>query len=141
MSNVNNYAFSNKLQLFKQKILEPQKEKVAKAEAIMHDPNYKWKDEEQKKTGQSQYDNYKAWLAVYQTHYDEGCKLCSQHEQLVDKLSKWYDQWYQNISNDGKQETEMMSIQADMLQEIFVEIWKELKPLGLDIKQPNGMNL
>jgi hypothetical protein len=35
----------------------------------------------------------------------------------------------------------MMEMQADMLQGIFVEIYKALQPLGLDLKLPNAMNL
>lgn len=141
MSNLNNYQFAKQLDQFKLKILDPHKAKVEKAEAVMHDPNHQWKDDDQRKAGQAQYDAYKAWLAVYQTHYDEGMKLCAQHERLVDNLSKYYDQWYNNVSNDGKQETELMLSQADALQNIFVEIWKELKPLNLNLPMPNGLNL
>ena len=141
MSNVNDYAFANKLQVFKQKILDPQKEKVAKPEAIMHDDTYKWESEDKKKAGQAQYDAYKAWLAVYQTHYDEGMKLCAQHERLVNNLAKLYAKWYSDISNEGRQEVELMSIQADWINEIFTEIYKELQPLKLDIKPPQPLNM
>jgi hypothetical protein len=142
MSNANNYAFANKLQSFKEKILDPHVEKTAKAEKIMHDPNYKWENEEKKKLAQAQYAVYKAWQMQYQTFYDEGLKLCTQHESLVNKMSKVYDNWYQNISNEGKQETEIMSSQADMLCELMGEIYKELLPLNLPgMKPPQGLNL
>ena len=141
MSNVNNYAFANKLQSFKERVLDVQKEKVQKAEKIMHDPNYTWESEEKKKAAQAQYDAYKAWMAFYQSHYDEGMKICAQHERLVDKMSKVYDRWYNEVSNEGKQETEIMSLQADALNEIFAEIYQELKPLGLDIKAPAALNM
>jgi hypothetical protein len=142
MSNVNNYAFAKKIDNFKEKVLDPQIVRVAKAEQVMHDDKHVWASDDQKKAAQAQYDSYKAWLAFYQSHYDEGLKLCTQHEQLVNNLSKWYDCWYENISNNGKQETEMMNAQADMLQEIFVAIYTELKPLGLkDMKMPKGLNL
>jgi hypothetical protein len=142
MSNMNNYAFAKQLDQFKAKILDPQIKRVADAEAIMHDPNHQWKDEEQKKKGQATYDNYKAWLVVYQTHYDEGMKLVKQHESLVNTMSKIYDRWYSDISNEGKQETEMMSMQADMLCELMGELYKELLPLNLPgMKPPQGLNL
>jgi hypothetical protein len=65
-----------------------------------------------------------------------------QHEALVNSLSRWYDTWYANISNEGKQETELMSSQADMLNSIFTEIYNELKPLNLEgMKAPKAMNL
>jgi hypothetical protein len=142
MSNVNNFVFAKNLDNFKVKILDPQIKRVAEAEAIMSDPNHKWDNDEQQKASRAKYDSYKAWKTLYQLHYDEGLKLCIQHEQLVNNLSKWYDCWYENISNDGKQETELMSSQADMLQEIFVAIYPELKPLGLQgMKMPKGLNL
>ena len=142
MSNTNNYAFANKLQSFKEKILDPHVEKTLKAEKIMHDENYQWRDDAHKQNAQSQYDAYKAWRTWYQTFYDEGLKLCTQHEQLTDKMSKVYDKWYSDISNEGKQEIELMQCQADWLNEIFTEIYKELKPLGLDgMKPPQALNL
>ena len=49
--------------------------------------------------------------------------------------------WRNDISNDGKQEAEMMEMQADLLHSIFEEIYEVLKPLGLYTKPPNGLNL
>jgi hypothetical protein len=142
MSNVNNYKFARQMDQFNMKVLIPQKEKISKAETIMHDTKHQWKDEAQKVTAGHQLDTYKAWLLFYQKHYDEGMELVKQHENIVNLLSKWYDTWYQNISNEGKQETELMSSQADMLAELMGEIYKELAPLRLEgMKPPNGMNL
>ena len=141
MSNLNNYQFAKQLDQFKAKILDPHKAKVQKAEEIMHDPNYPWETDEKKKAGQAQYDAYKAWLLVYETHYQEGMKLCAQHEKFTNLLSKWYARWFDEVSNEGKQETEMMSMQADAINEIFSEIYGELKILNLDIKAPAALNL
>jgi hypothetical protein len=141
MSNVNNYQFAETLKVFESKVIIPQRKKVADATAIMNDPNHQWRDEAQKTAGVEQLRIYNIWLAFYETFYEEGLQLTIQHENLVNNLSKHYDNWYNNISNEGKQETELMSSQADMLNEIFVEIWKELKPLNLEIKAPQGLNL
>jgi hypothetical protein len=141
MSNVNNYQFAETLKVFESKVIIPQRKKIADATAIMNDPNHPWKDDAQKAAGTEQLRIYGIWLKFYETFYAEGLQLTIQHENLVNKMSKVYDNWYANISNEGKQETELMSSQADMLQQIFVEIFKELKPLGLDMKIPNGMNL
>ncbi len=140
MSNVNNYAFSNKLESFKQKVLDPHIAKIEKASKIMHDTNYKWESEDSKNTAQARYESYKAWGLFYQTFYDEGIKLCTQHENLVNTMSKVYDSWYNNISNEGRQETEIMSSQADILCELMGELYKELLPLKLEgVKPPNGL--
>jgi hypothetical protein len=141
MSNVNNYRFAETLKVFESKVIIPQRNKVADATKIMNDPNYKWKDDAQKQAGENQLKLYKIWLQFYETFYAEGLALCVQHEQLTNNLAKHYDKWYKDISNDGRQETEIMSSQADMLQHIFVEIYKELLPLGLDIKAPIPLNM
>ena len=142
MSNVNNFVFANKLQSFKEKVLDPHIAKIEKASKIMHDTNYKWENEDSKNTAQARYESYKAWGLFYQTHYDEGIKLCTQHENLVNAMPKVYDSWYNNISNEGKMETELMSSQADMVNEMFGEIYKELQPLNLEgMKPPQAMNL
>ena len=57
-------------------------------------------------------------------------------------MSKVYDKWYSDISNDGKQEVELMSCQADWLCEVFGEIYKELLPLNLGgMKAPAALNM
>lgn len=141
MSNVNNYEFAKQLDQFSLKILEPQRKKIVDAEVIMHNPSHPWKDEAQKQAAGKQLEVYKAWLLVYQTHYDAGMRLVQQHEQMVNNLSKWYNVWRENISNEGRQETEIMGSQAEMLNEIFCEMYKELLPLKLEIKAPAPLNL
>ena len=141
MSNVNNYQFAKHLDQFKAKVLDPQTKKTEDASRIMNDPNYKWESEEQKKRGETQYASYKQWLQFYQAFYDAGMELVKQHETLVNNMAKHYDMWYKDVSNEGRQETEMMSMSADILQEIFCEMYSELKPLNLDLPQPKALNL
>jgi hypothetical protein len=126
---------------FKAKMLDPQAKRVADAKAIMDNPNHPWKDEAQKNAGKAQYESYKAWLTFYQQHYDAGMELVKQHEQITNLLAKWYAVWREDISNEGRQETELMSMQADMLQSVFEEMYRELLPLKLDIKAPKPLNL
>jgi hypothetical protein len=140
MSNVNNYAFAKHLDQFKIKLIDQQAKKIEEAKKAIDDPLHQWK-EGQFAIAEKQLKNYEAWLAFYNEFYDQGVKLCAQHETIVDHLSRWYDSWYANVSNEGKQEAEMMSSQADLLQEIFVDIYKELQPLNLDMKAPKALNL
>jgi cell division septum initiation protein DivIVA len=141
MSNVNNYKFASQLDLYKSKEVDALAKNVEDAKAIMADTKRVWDSATQKESAQARLDQMKERLARLQYFHAEGMELVKQHEALVNSLSRWYDLWWQNISNEGRQEVELMSSQADMLQQIFVEIWKELKPLNLDIKIPNGMNL
>jgi len=142
MSNVNNYKFANMLELFKKKMVDAQAKKVDDAQKIMDDPMHGWANAGLKATAEATLKNYKDWLQFYQEFYNQGVELTKQHEGLVNDLSKWYDRWYNDISNEGKQEVELMSVQAEMLNSIFSEIFKELKPLNLDgMKPPQAMNL
>jgi len=94
---VNNYAFANELDAFKQKVIQPQSAKVDGAFKIMTDLHYPWKDDAQKQLAQAKLDNYKQWLDYYNHFYNEGLKITCQHEALVNTVSKWYDNWYNNI--------------------------------------------
>lgn len=139
---VNNYVFAKLLDEFKQAELDYLEKEIEKAEKIVSDILYPWKDEETRKVGVAKFDKMVSRFAFLQRFYKEGLEFATQHEDLVNKLCKWYDTWRTDISNDGKQEAEMMEMQADLLHGIFEEIYEAIKPLGLDeIKPPNGLNL
>jgi DNA polymerase III delta prime subunit len=139
---VNNYEMAHVLDLFKRDILDPLEIEEDKAFKIISDLNYKWASDEQRKLANAKFDKMAARNAFYKKMYKAGMDLALEHERLTNSLCKWYSEWHENISNNGKQETEMMEMQADMLQNIFVEIYKVLLPLELvDLKQPNAMNL
>ena len=141
MSNVNNWHYANMLTDFETKVIAPQRKRVDDAQAIMDKSDYPWKNDEQKKLAEEKLKSFKYWLQFYLEFYKEGLNLVNQHENLVNKMSKWYDSWYENISNEGKQETELMNSQAEMLHGIFEDIYQELKPLNLEIKPPAALNL
>ena len=141
MSNTNNWQFAKMLDQFNLKVIDPQRKRVDDAEKIMHDLSYPWKNAEEKNLGEAKLQNYKAWLLYYLEFYKQGLLLVNQHETLVNKMSKWYQVWYENISNEGRQEVELMPSQADLLGEIFCDIYKELQPLHLEINPPLALNL
>jgi hypothetical protein len=142
MSNVNNYKFASQLDLYKSKEVDALAKNVDDAKAIMADTKRVWATPEGKEASVARLEQMKQRLARLQAFHAEGMELVKQHEALVNSLSKWYDLWWQNISNEGKQETELMSSQADMLNSIFTEIYNELKPLNLEgMKAPKAMNL
>ena len=141
MSNVNNYDFIEALDRFHTSIMLPHKAKIEQAQRIMSNPSYPWKDELQKKTGQAQLDNYIIWDKLYDNLYQKGKILVQQHEGLTNLVARWYNKWREDVSNEGRQETEIMGSQAEMLHGIFEEMFKELQNLKLDIKPPKPMNL
>ena len=141
MSNINNWKFANLLEQFKAREIDTFAFELKKAEEIINDKNYQWKDETQKKIGQAKFSRMNDRLAFLNHVFENGKDLCIQHENLVNKLVKWYEKWRKDISNDGIQECEMMQSQADMLGDIFSEIYRELMPLKLDLKEPKALNL
>ena len=142
MQNVNDYAFAKQLDLYKAKEIDVLKKNTEDAAKIIGDPNYPWKTPEAKEAGMTRFAQMKSRLAILEKFHEEGMTLVKQHEALVNTMSKVYDNWYQNISNEGKQETELMSSQADILCELMGDIYKELLPLNLPgMKPPKGMNL
>jgi len=138
---VNNYEFARMLDRYKREELDPLDTEVDKAYKIISDLDYKWKDDEQRRFANIKFDKMSARNAFLQKFYKEGMNITLQHESLVNNLCKWYEVWRNDVSNEGRQETEMMTMQADILHGIFTEIWEVLKPLELDIKPPNGLNL
>jgi Mg2+ and Co2+ transporter CorA len=138
---VNDWAFAQVLDQFKKAEVDFLEDKVDEAFKIISDLNYKWRDDEQMKLGHKKHDMMAQRLYFLKKVYNEGMTLVKQHESLVSLLSKWYMIWYENVSDEGRQGSEMMESQADLLNEIFVEIYKVLKPLNLDIKQPHPLNL
>lgn len=138
---VDNYNFAKILDQFKRDVLDPLDTEEDKAFKIISDLNYKWASDDQRKLANAKFDKLSARNAFYKKMYKAGMDLTLEHERLTNSLCKWYEVWYNDVSNNGRQETEMMEMQADRLQGIFVEIYKALQPLGLDLKQPNAMNL
>lgn len=135
-SKVNNWLFSEQLEIFKQRILDPLRKNTVEALEILQNPNYKWESKIQKDKAKARYDEMKSRLDLYNMLYGEASTLIMQHEELVDLLASLYASWYNMVSNKGKQPAEMMSMQRDELQRIFTELYKALEPLKLPIQPP-----
>jgi translation initiation factor 2 alpha subunit (eIF-2alpha) len=138
---VNNYEFAKILDRFKREVLDPLDIEESNAFAIISNLNYKWASDDQRKLANAKFDKLSARNAFYKKMYKAGMDLTLEHERLTNSLCKWYGQWYDNISNNGRQESEMMEMQADMLNELFTEVYKAIEPLELDIKPPAALNL
>jgi len=138
---VNDYSFAKILDQFKRDVLDPLEIEEDKAFKIVTDVHYKWASDEQKKLGEAKFEKIKLRNAFYKKMHRAGMDLTLEHERLTNSLCKWYSEWYDNISNNGKQEAEMMEMQADFLNEIFSEMYKAIEPLNLDIKKPAALNL
>jgi len=141
MSVFNNYRFSRLLDEFNKKVILQHEKLVEKAEKIMADENYKWDSLQQKERASARLKDLQELKEFYRNFYDEGLKLCVQHENLTNLVVKWYSKWREDISYNGMQEKEMMTLQADMLHDIFSEMYKEIKVLNVDVKEPKALNL
>jgi hypothetical protein len=141
MSVFNNYRFSRLLDEFNKKVILQHEKLVEKAEKIMADENYKWDSLQQKERASARLKDLQELKEFYRNFYDEGLKFCVQHENLTNLVVKWYNTWREDISYNGMQEKEMMTLQADMLHDIFSEMYKEIKVLNVDVKEPKALNL
>jgi hypothetical protein len=141
MNNVNDFKYAELLKQYQAKVLAPQIKRRADAQSDFEKVS-KGTDREAIEVAKAKVGNYDAWLKFYEQFYDEGLRLCTQHESLTNKMSKIYDRWYSDISNEGKQEIELMSSQADLLCELMGELYKELLPLNLPgMKPPSPLNM
>lgn len=138
---VDNYNFAKILDQFKRDVLDPLDIEEDKAFKIVSDIHFRWTGDEQKKLAEAKFEKIKARNAFYKKMYKAGMDLTLEHERLVNALCRWYGKWREDISNEGVQESEMMSAQADFLNEIFSEMYRAIEPLNLDIKKPAALNL
>ncbi len=129
---VNNWKAAEELERFKQRYLDPAKAKVDEARKILEDPLYKWRKDEK--------DRAKQKFAILDTKnidyhriYAATMELIAQHERQTDLLTEIYSLWFHNVSNKGKQPSEMMNMQADLLQSYFQRIFEAVEPLKLQL--------
>ena len=134
---VNNWKAAEELQRFKERILDPQKERVQEAVKILEDPNYKWrkgeKDASKKKfllLEAKNIDNHRIYSA---------CKeLIDQHEAQTDMLTEIYAEWINKIANEGMQPLEIMRMQQEIIQRIWHRIYAAIEPLNLNLDSPKS---
>jgi hypothetical protein len=119
---VNNWEAAQELQRFKQMYIDDLKK------AIEDPKNDKHRDVLEGK------------LINFSRIHSSMLKLIAQHEDLVDELAEIYQKWFTDVSINGDQPAEMMQIQAEILQDLFVKLYNILKPLGLSIGKPDGIS-
>ena len=135
---VNNWVCSRAVTRFKFRYMEPLRIKVDAAFRIIIDVKRKW-DPGQKAKTEAKYALMNMQNIDFHGLYRETTILVNQHEELVSMLSEVYSAWYNKVSSKGKQPKEMMSMQAEELQSMFIRIYKALEPLKLEIKPPLGI--
>lgn len=131
----NNWMAAKALDGFKVKFMDPMEKNLEDARTIMADPKRKWSPET-KKLAEAKLVRLDTEFIIINKFYNCVKKLIVQHEDITNRLVKHYDVWYIDISDQGKQPKEMMSIQAGLLQAIFQDIYDMIKDLGLDLKPP-----
>lgn len=133
---VNNWECAKELDHWKEFYWDTLDKEVKRAFEIIQDPNYKWLDKEQKERADGKYKILDSRNIDYARLYNAVKKLISQHEAIVDIMASSYANWYNNVAYDGQQQREMMQGQANILQEIFINIFKALEPLNLKFNPP-----
>lgn len=135
-SQVNDWNFDPHLEHFRRHYLLPMEKRVAEAEKVMENPKQRWNGKEQKEEAARRLAEMDGMLAFYRILYGTGKELILQHESLTDLVVKVYQTWFQNISMDGEQLTQMMDIQAKMWGELMQELFEAIEPLKLENVKP-----
>lgn len=133
---VNNYEAINEAGVFRKKYIVPLQERSANARKVFGDADHKWKDDKEKKAAQKKFDDIQERVNDYNVLYDKVLKLAREHEGLVDLLTQQYMRWHGQVSFSGQQQKEMMQGQADILQDIFTQIYEALDNLCLYLPKP-----
>lgn len=132
---VNDWKAAKELDVFVKLFLDPSTERTLEARKILEDPNYKWKKGE-KDRAKAKFQKIEGENINLHRFVNAVRGLIDDHEALTDTLTEVYSAWYNNIASDGKQPTEMMSMQAEILQYQFHRIFEALEELKLDLKPP-----
>ena len=132
---VNNWKAANELQSFKQRYCDPISERVDEGREIMADTNRKWPGDAKAKA-QARFLELDTQNIDFHTLYSAVSDMVRQHELQTDMLTEIYAQWYNKVSEEGEQPSEMMGSQAVLLQSYFQRIYDAIKPLDLPIKPP-----
>jgi hypothetical protein len=132
---VNNWKAAKALDQFKALFVDPAEERYLDAKKQFDE--YKWPNKELKEKGKHK-------LAVIETKminlamiYNSFKELIQQHEAQTDMLTEIYVQWYNNVSIEGKTPTEIMSMQADIMQKIWLRVYNAIQPLKLTLNPPS----
>lgn len=132
---VNNWNAANELEKFKQNLIDPLKARLKNARIILNDPEKVWKEGEKDKA-KKEYSRLQTMELYYDGLYEAVMDLIRQHEMQTNMLTEIYAAWYNKVADKGKQPVDMMSMQVDVLQQIFQRIYDSIKPLNLEIEKP-----
>lgn len=135
---VNNWRAEKYVARFYNKYCVEINAKVEAAREIMNNPKYPWENKDQKEKAAKRLAILDTQNIDYHSYYREVSVIVHQHEQLASTLSELYSAWLHKVSYKGQQPNEMMKMQAEELQKIFIKIYECIEPLGLDIKPPVG---
>jgi hypothetical protein len=113
---------------------------IGEAQHILKNPDYDWAGKN-KEAAEAKFNLMCKNNEFFEELHAAAKELIMQHEGLTENMCKWYHQWIDYISDDGKQGTELLQEQADMLNEIFYDIFRYLDSLKIDIKAPKALNM
>lgn len=133
---VNNYEAATILDMFNDVYISDLNNRIELLEGRLLD-SHEWKYGEREKVGYRLTDMKKAY-DFYKKMYTAFKRLITQHEAITTDLVQIYRDWYKNVSEDGKQPSEMMEEQAAILQGFFVKIYGYIEEIVKDdLKAPN----
>ena len=132
---VNNWDAAKELERFKNRYLDPLDKKFEEAKSIIEDSTYPWK-KNIKERAIERFKELDTEVIDFHRLYNAMFELIQQHEGATNVMTEIYSKWYHKVSYEGQQMSEMMSSQAEVLQELFQLLYNTIEPLKLDLKPP-----
>ena len=126
MEAINNYELATRLDAFEKVYLEPLLERLSKAQIVLTGKDTTLTKKERERADLA-FKELEAKATDFKLFLADVRKLVLQHESLVTRLSGMYSTWFSKVSYKGQQPKEMMSMQAELLQQIFTELGELLK--------------
>ena len=133
---VNNWKAANELQSFKQQYCDPISKRIDDGREVLADTNRKWASKANKERAKTRFLELDVQNADFHRLYNTVSELVRQHELQTDMLTEIYAQWYNKVSEEGEQPSEMMGSQAVLLQSYFQRIYDAIEPLNIPIHPP-----
>jgi len=132
---VNDWGAAKQLDAFHRLYVAPVEERVKQARLLFMDPDYKWKPGE-KDRAKAKKQQLESDLINFNALFTAVKKLIEQHEAQTDMLTEIYAEWFHTISTEGMHPLEIMKMQQDVIQRIWLRIYNAIEPLKLNINPP-----
>ena len=126
--NFNNEDAKNALNRFEETCIKPLSTRVKEGKKVMNNNYKRWGHKEREKA-QKSLEAMKERLGYYKALHVKLTSATENSDKFINTVLGIYLDWYDKISNKGKQPREMMGSQAEMMEGFMKKIYSILETL------------